>query len=317
MNTSPNGTGPAGASGQPRLFYDIGELGWSIYLAAHLKYLDRQGETASVIAPAAREVFYRDCASEIVPLPESWIERFGGYPADGNHLYDPRARRRIRDQALLSEPFREEWPDREIVTEYSRFEGERVFEPYRHSEKAAETCADLFGEDRVIVVFPRRRSGKFGGRNIPRRQWDRIAGAICEAFPEHVVVAMGSRGGAWPELRVDSPRFRNLVGWNDSLTLDLLVALCNTGQASAAVGNQSGTVKMTLLCGTPTYIFGHERHRHTVEENWAGTAVGFWEVSSRLGLRPSGDRKANLSGYRIGDLKGMIAEILDFISDRG
>ncbi|PIE53416.1 hypothetical protein CSA37_01500, partial [Candidatus Fermentibacteria bacterium] len=40
------------------------------------------------------------------------------------------------------------------------------------------------------------------------------------------------------------------------------------GCARAAVGNQSGTVKMTLLCGTPTFIFGHEVHRHTVTENW-------------------------------------------------
>ena len=71
---------------------------------------------------------------------------------------------------------------------------------------------------------------------------------------------------------------------------------------------------MTLLCGTPTYIFGHERERHTVEENWASTPVGFWEVSSRIGRRPRGDRKANLTGYRLGDLEAMIEEMTTFIT---
>jgi hypothetical protein len=301
-------------SGKPRLFYDIGELGWSMYLAAHLKFLHQEGERVSIIAPAAREVFYRDCTREILPVPEEWTDRFGRYPSDGTHLYNPRTGRRIRDQQLLSEPFRRAYPDYEVVTAYSKFEGERIFEPYRHSDTAVELCRAELGETPVIMIFPRRRSGKFRGRNIPRRQWERISTALCERFGDCLVVALGSIDGAWRDLRVEEPRFRNLVGWNDRHTLDMMVALCNTRQAIAAVGNQSGTVKMTLLCGTPTYIFGHERERHTVTENWAGTAVGFREVGSRIGLRPRSDRKANLTGYRIVNLPSMIEEIVSFIS---
>ncbi len=299
----------------PLLYYDIGELGWSMYLAAHLKHLHRQGVPVSVIAPDAREVLYRDCTREILPIPEEWILRFGRYPSDGTHLYNPRTRRRIRDQQLLSEPFRRAYPDYEIVTRYSKFEGERIFEPYRHSRLAEELCTEQLGDSSVIMIFPRRRSGKFKGRNIPRRQWERIAEALCEAFEDCTVVAFGSAGGAWRNLQAGSPRFRDLVGWDDRRTLDMMVALGNTRQAVAAIGNQSGTVKITLLCGTPTYIFGHEKERHTTEENWAGTAVGFWEVSSRVTLRPRGDSKANLTGYRIGDLDGMIEQVVAFTAD--
>jgi len=302
-------------SGKTRLYYDIGELGWSMYLAAHLKYLHHQGEPVSIITSEAREVFYRDCAREMLPVPEEWKNRFGRFPSDGTHLYNPRTRRRIRDQELLSEPFRRTYPDHEVVTTYSKFEGERVFEPYRHSPLAADLCREELGDEPVILIFPRRRGGKFRGRNIPRRQWEIITEALCESFSDCLIVALGSADGAWQDLRIDRPRFRNLVGWNDRHTLDMMVALCNTRQAVAAVGNQSGTVKMTLLGGTPTFIFGHERERHTVTENWAGTAVGFWDVTSRIGLRPGSDNKANLTGYRIGNLPAMIGEIVSFISD--
>ena len=300
---------------RPLLYYDIGELGWSMYLAAHLKHRHRGGTSVSVIAPEAKEVFYRDCTREILPLPEEWNNRFGRYPSDGTHLYNPRTRRRIRDQRVLSEPFRDAYPDHDIVTAYSRFEGERIFEPYCHSRAAEELCAEQLGESPVILIFPRRRSGKFKGRNIPRSQWEHITDTLCEVFTDCTVVAVGSAGGAWNNLRIRSSRFINLVGWDDSRTLDMMVALCNTKQAVAAVGNQSGTVKITLLCGTPTYIFGHEKERHTTEENWAGTAVGFWEVSSRVALRPRGDSKANLTGYRIGDLDGMIEQVVAFTAD--
>ncbi|MFC1545335.1 hypothetical protein ACFL44_01445 [Gemmatimonadota bacterium] len=302
-------------SGRPLLYYDIGELGWSMYLAAHLKYLHRTGKTASIIAPEAKRVFYRDCTQEILPVPEEWISRFGHYPSDGTHLYNPRTRRRIKDQHLLSEPFRRAYPDYDIITVYSKFEGERVFEPYHHSRKAEELCGERLGDTPVILIFPRRRSGKFRGRNIPRRQWEQIADTLCEVFSDCAVVAVGSAGGAWNNLKVSSSQFIDLVGWDDTLTLDMMVALCNTKQAIAAVGNQSGTVKITLLCGTPTYIFGHEKERHTVIENWACTDVDFWEVSPRLGIRPGGDTKANFSGYRISDLDGMLGEIVSFISD--
>jgi len=301
-------------SRKTRLFYDIGELGWSMYLAAHLKHLHRRDESAAIAVSGAREVFYRDCTREILPLPEEWSRHFGRYPADGTHLYNPRTGRRIRDHQLLSEPFRRAYPDHEVVTTYSRFEGKRIFEPYRHSPHALELCRYELGEAPVILIFPRRRGGKFRGRNVPRRQWDLIAGALCEAFSDCLVVALGSANGAWRDLRVSHSGFRNMVGWNDRHTLDMMVALSNTRQAIAAVGNQSGTVKMTLLGGTPTYIFGHERERHTVTENWARTEVGFWEVTSRIGLRPRTDSKANLTGYRIGNLPAMIDEILLFIT---
>ena len=71
-------------SGKTRLFYDIGELGWSMYLAAHLKFLHRRGDPASIAVSGAKEVFYRDCAREILPVPEEWTRRFGRSGSGGS-----------------------------------------------------------------------------------------------------------------------------------------------------------------------------------------------------------------------------------------
>jgi hypothetical protein len=126
---------------------------------------------------------------------------------------------------------------------------------------------------------------------------------------------MGSTDGAFNGLDPGRPNFRDLVGYDDSITLDLLVALCNTGRAVAAVGNQSGTVKITLLCGTPTFIIGHERKRHIIDENWSRTKAGFYEAGSIFGPRLSFDRKAGIGGYRIWSPQRLLREIAGFIGE--
>ena len=300
-------------NGKPLLYYDISELGWTMYLAAHLKYLAGQKRPAAIAVQDAKRVFYRDCALEILPIPEEWVRKYGKYPSDGNHLYNPLTRRRIKSQQLLSHPFTKAYPQYQVVTRYSRFQDQRIFEAYTHDPAMEDLSDELFGDRRVLLVFPRHRSGKFRGRNIPRKQWIRIIRSLCDRYPDFTIAAFGSSGGAYTGLQPEREHFIDLVGYDDNRTLDLMVSLCNTRRAVAAVGNQSGTVKITLLCGTPTFIFGHERKRHMVDENWSGTVAGFYQVDSFFGFRLRYDRKAYLSGYRIREPGKMIGEILSFI----
>jgi hypothetical protein len=292
-----------------KLYYDVGEIGWSMYLAAHIRYLHEKGEPAAVACAKAKTVFYRGTAAEILPIPEEWKEKFGGFPSDGGHLYNPRTRRRIKDHNLLAEPFRKAYPDHDTVTRYGTFPGQRTFAPDNHSALAEAFCREAFSDRSVIMVFPRCRTSKFKGRNIPGRQWEKIISEMCNTFPEDIVASFGSRNGSYTDLEVNSGNFMNLAGRNDSSSLDWMVALCNTGQAKAAVGNQSGTVKMTLLCKTPTFIFGHEEKRHTEDENWSKTRVAF----HRVGPVVPWDRKSSILGYRIKNLEKLIAEITEFI----
>jgi hypothetical protein len=294
-----------------KLYYDVGEIGWSMYLAAHIRYLSENSMPAGVICDEAKRVLYRGTACEILPIPAEWKARFGNYPSDGGHLYNPHTRRRIKDHTILSEPFRDAYPGYDIVMRYGTFPESRIFAPYEHSPEAEEFCRNTFGEKKVIMVFPRCRLSKFKGRNIPEKHWEKIVSSLCSSFPDRIIASFGSSNGAYRDLNVHQENFLNLVGVNDSKSLDWMVALCNTGMASAAVGNQSGTVKMTLLCGTPTFIFGHEEKRHTEDENWAGTRVGFCNVGTALPW----DRKVNVGGYRIRNIGKLIGEITDFIKE--
>ena len=296
-----------------RLFYDIGELGWTMYLAAHMRYLHDRGEPASIAVPDARRVFYRGYAKRLLPIPEGWYRLFGGYPQDGTHLYDPATRRRIKDQSLLAGPIIEQYPDYEVVMRYGKFKGEAIFGPYQHSPGMEELAAELFQDRQIILVFPRCRSGKFGGRNLSRRTWERMVASICREFPALLVVGMGSGNGAYAGLHQGHPGYRDLVGYNDDVTLDLMVALCNTRRAVAAVGSQSGTVKITLLSGVPSFIIGHEEERHTVTENWAGTPAGFYRAGSIFGPRLPFDEKANVGAYRIWRMKRLERSMLAFL----
>ncbi len=282
------------------LFYDISELGWSMYLAAHLKYLHRQGRRVGIICPPSKRVLYRDCTEIILPIPRLFTDKFGSFPSDGNHLFDHKQNIRIKDHNVLSRPFKRSYSKFNIITEYSKFEQERIFEPYEHSIVIEKHCKEIFDDNPVIIVFPRHRTSKFKCRNIPKSNWINIIRSLCRAFPQAHVVSIGSINGAY-DINVDENNYHNFVIHNNDETLDILVALCNIGQAICAVGNQSGTVKITLLCNTPTYIFGDEKTRHSDIENWSNTDCQFWEA-----------RLTN-EGYEIPRFQEMIKDIISFV----
>jgi lipopolysaccharide biosynthesis glycosyltransferase len=286
-----------------KLFYDISELGWSMYLAAHLKFCHKRGDKVGIITHPGKYVLYRDCVDLMLPLPEEYIETFKNMPSDGNHLFDPKTNVRIRDHKLLSAPFKKAYPEYKdnIITSYSKFEGQRVFEKYKHSKTSERLAKSMIeGYNDCILIFPRYRDSKFQCRNISKEQWLVITDILCDQYKQSKIISIGTLNGAM-RLDINKKNFTDLVGYDDNKTLDLMIAFCNAKLTRAAVGNQSGTVKITLLSGTPTFMFGDERQRHTVDENWAKTKCGFFECQ-RTG-----------NGYVINDLDKLIKKTINFI----
>jgi lipopolysaccharide biosynthesis glycosyltransferase len=282
------------------VYYDISELGWSQYLAAHLEWLKQNNTPAGVICPRSKNVLYRKSALFILPYPNEYVDKFGHLPSDGNHLFDPVLNARVKDHDLLSAPFKNAYPQFDIVTKYSKFENQRIFTKYNHSAKAEEYARLMTENMPAIIVFPRYRTSKFRARNVPEKLWFSIINGISKSFPNHKIISIGSRNGAYNLQVKRIPHFINLVPFNDDETLDILVALCNTGIATMTVGNQSGTVKVALLSGTPSYMFGNEMKRHMVDENWAQTQCRFWTVTSTP------------DGFKIPNIHVMVNEIVNF-----
>jgi hypothetical protein len=291
-----------------RLFYDIGELGHSIFLAAHIRYLYEQGEKVAIATSKAKEVMYRGIVDRWLPIPQEYYERFEVLLPSNHGLFDPVKKERLLDHSIISQPFIIKYADEyDVVTEYSkRYNHLTIFEPYKHSESAEELARHLFRDKRIIVVFPRGRQSVFKCRNIDIEYWEQIIDSLCQRFDDYLVLSSGTKQGAF-SISSNHENYYNFVGYNPDVTLDVLVALCNTGRAVATIGNQSAPPTISLLCGTPSYMFGHHNHLHTVEKNWKNTPAGFWELEF-----PEEEYDAD-HGYIVHDFEGMLRDILDFV----
>lgn len=283
--------GNGGLRKKPLLFCDTSEIGWSMYIAARMKWLRDRGHIVAVSCDPSKAVLYRGVAHAIEPLPFRYIKDLAHLPSDGNHLYDPATGQKINNRDALLRPFQEAFPEYDLVRQYSRWPHERTFYPYNASPAAIRRVEAVVPKGaKCVLVFPRHRTSKFASRNIPKDVWQRMIAGILEGFPQWYVVSLGASDGAIAfrpeEFGKAAGRFIDLVSYPDEWTLDMMVALARSEAGVAAVGNQSGPLKMTLVCGLPTFMFGHERERHTVEENFLGTAAGFFDLPQT----PSGYR---------------------------
>ena len=129
-------------------------------------------------------------------------------------------------------------------------------------------------------MFPRKREGKFSNRNLPLDFYITLLHRLVDEFPNEIIIQIGSANSSYNLSGVISGEiFYDLVNYNDDETVDMLVALCNMDMASFSIGSQSSLPKISLLCGLPSFIIGHQKKRHTIDENWINTNVGFYDLN--------------------------------------
>jgi ADP-heptose:LPS heptosyltransferase len=280
----------------PLLFYDISELGWSRYISAHINYLFKNGKKVFVCCNKSREFLYRGIA-EILPMPDLYYKEFGDLLSASHHLHDPIKNIDIVDTEIISKPFRDEYPDYTIITEYSKFNNQRIFEPYKHSEKS-EKFTEKFRK--CIIVFPRFRPARFGRRNISEDKWIKIIEKLCFDFPEYDILSIGGIQGT---LNIDLPHqnYFNLVLEDDNL--DLMVSLINTNKVITSIGTQSGIMHIATLCKSPSFIVGHDPYDMGIfTENFTNADIKFFQTIETE------------NGYKINNIDKLINEIINFVN---
>jgi len=282
---------------------DFAELGWSMYNAGHAKWLVRkQNRKVNVILrDPGREVLYRDVVNKFYSMPEEWMRTYGHLPSDGNHLFDPRTNKRIKDWNALLYPIKKKYPNLNILERYTKFENQRIMEPYQHSKEAEDLYYKETDGKPSVIIFPRFRTSKFAIRNLEPSKWIHIINTLCVTFKDLKIVAFGTKDGAININNIKHKNFVNLIGYNDNKTLDMMIAAFNIRMCKCSIGNQSAPPKISLLCRCPAYMFGHERRRHQLEENWSKTPCQFWEA-----------RLSN-NGYHIPNFDLMVEDILKFV----
>jgi len=122
-----------------------------------------------------------------------------------------------------------------------------------------------------ITIFPRARV-RASNRNVPEFVWKETVDRLKEDF---TVVISGTPFGACLRDYKDE-NVINLINYEGDDKLEQTMKYLYSSICS--VSSQSGPTHVSLFCGCPTYIIGHEKERHTEVENRIGTPTSFRTV---------------------------------------
>ena len=246
-------------------FVDIGELGWSLYLSAHFRWLKKNTDTSiAVITYPDRRCLYEGLADIILDVPQAFYKKFDVEKQDCFGLHH------VPNEMLIHFflPFLPKGyniPSYFIFRCVLNFENKLIYEPYPYSR-------EIKGNGEVLI-FPRYRSRGWGSRNLPEDFYTQLIESLCDEFPELTIRTIGTNGGAY-ELSIDKPNYVDWIGKGGSL--QDLIDRCQG--ALVAIGSQSAPPKISLLQGVPTFIVGHQKTRHMQKENWMNTKSGFFQI---------------------------------------
>lgn len=232
---------------------DIGELGWSLEISAHARWLIKHRHRVEVLTYPDRKALYPRCQVTFIKLFENAI-------LDGMGLLNvDRAQtlRQLRGLAKYKVPSN-------LTLKYDRFWGRRqIFKAFRVISKKKPS----------VLIFPRVRPGNHASRNLPREYYKKL---IMKLYP-YRVVAIGKLGYSYKLDVPENDNFHSFV--RKDTTIQNVIDCCGT--AYCAIGSQSALPKLSLLQGVPTFIVGHQKDRHLRNENWMSTEAGFYQVTSR------------------------------------
>lgn len=280
----------------------IGELGWFLQrYQAHLRYLKREvykDWDFVIICNKNFHIFVDDFASFTLDLPE-WFYNLGldqdSYEAvlpgsTPGSLTPPAVYQNLllmmHDFCKYAKKYEIALSPRSCNTIIdSRLQ---IFCKFIYGEK-------IESDKPIIVVFPRART-RARHRNVPEYVWDKLVRELIKNF---TVVLAGTRSGAClADMYGDD--IINLIDYDyDDKTGQVIRYLNN---AVCSISSQSGGTHISLLSGTPSYIIGHERQRHTHYENRLEAPTSFRFVT---------DYRAIDEEVIVADLKQFIKALFD------
>lgn len=247
-------------------FMDIGELGWSMYVAAHVRWhKEKTDNKVAVMTYPDRRCLYEGLADVVIDVPATFYSTIDVRRQNclGIQKVMPNVLKSILSPHL-TDGYRV--PDYFVMRCKYPFEDKLIFKPYRYSRKIEGP--------KEIMIFPRHRTGGwYSFRNLPEEFYVRLIERLCAEFPEFSVRTIGTANAAY-DMNMDKTNYINWVGRTRSL--QDMIDRCQT--AVAAVGSQSGPPKIALLQGIPTFMIGHQRQRHMEGENWSKTRVEFVKI---------------------------------------
>jgi len=259
------------------VFFSISELGWHLQMLQgrmrQLKQTKYPDHKFICFCDLDRHVFHQDFVFTTIALPnffyEAGLERdcFEAPPPESppGALTDPVMYAKLIEYFRgfydhTSENTVEIWPPRGC-SQWAKNQIQ-LFCKY--------TTAPIPNERPVITIFPRGRA-RAANRNVPPSVWHGIVDSLKQTF---TVVLAGTPEGACLGNYPKDQSVINLI--SDTPDTERIIQWLNTSVCS--ISSQSGGTHISLLSGCPSYIIGHERQRHCVDENRLNTPTTFRTV---------------------------------------
>lgn len=152
------------------------------------------------------------------------------------------------------------------------------------------TASPIKSDKPIMVIFPRKRL-RTPQRNVPEFIWREVVEHLKQDF---TIVLGGTPNGTGLVDYEDD--VINLIRYDDEDKLEKIVQYLNS--AVCSLSSQSGLTHISLLSGCPSYIIGHEKQRHAIDENRLNIPVTFRQVA---------DYRAIDAETIVKDVKGLLS----------
>ncbi len=289
----------------------LGEFGWELsHWAPHVRWLRAQYPGRQLYASSypGRQPIYNDFIDKFVPLPE-W---FTNEKHDLDCFESLCAPETFGKLTLYFDDYIKSLPYENVIwtrtprgfNKIIRKSGHTIFEKLKPSESAKRQCDQTianFGNKPIIILFAREVERKkfldivmnqvrhvedlkepLPTRNWPRSYWEDLFEMLYKQYSKNITFAIGgTKGGNC--LTSMANKYQDVIDLTDitiDMSLDVTIAMLS--RAMISISSQSGPTHLSVQCGCPSFIYGHEMERHAIDDNPLKAEVVFMET--QLGL---------------------------------
>jgi len=254
--------------------FDVGEIGFTLYHIGHLNWRKAQGETPPKVRvltlPDRTRMFEGGLAMcvetiHIKALNSPFLVRNNFLYNGGPDFLEVFRECNIEPNTLIHGWKNNEWKDQKCYGDKMLF---KPFKSYGFEiEEYSKLKSKLNLTKKNIVMYPRCKLGPstMEFRNWSRDNWERLC-ALLVTETDYNIIICGKSGQTQCVDHLDSDRFLTIVTDNP---FPMNLCVLNDPNTILAVASQSFGGKLALLQNVDTVMWGDQKQRHQVKENWS------------------------------------------------
>lgn len=253
----------------------VGELGWELtrfqaYIRCWYNRRADKGDLQPVICTfRGREILYQGVPAKFIHHPIELIGRLkrpscygaSGLPKQVYGVYKDRLKHEHNCEAVIHPPLRCSWdwigrrPQQFIIYEAGKL-------VMRFLDVMLPTDKD------IILLFPRRYRDK---RDWGAERWFKLVDLLKSE--DFFVVLTGVQESSVRRIPSEKNVLNLIEFLSENIMLEAAIGVMN--RAICSVGGQSALPILSMLQRCPTFMWGHEKVRHTEDNNFFRTSCDF------------------------------------------